>query len=286
MVAGEGKSAYLDDAGHPIDKPFLVLGGCISTESRWIEFERPWKEILSCRKLPFPFHATDFFREHAKDPKLKHIVSDLIRTISNHIEAAFSVGLDMEAYKAANREKRLEEFCGAPIAMVSRSLREQIDHWRTAIRDKSPLLYLIEEGTYQRGDMEECWKYIDQLNPPIPVSKKRPSAQAADLYAYSAYQSAPFDTPSWQHQMFHETFVIKGVHHADSKTDLETFLSRDSTHIKELGRKVPIPDRELTKDMRVIFERNKNKQQNVRRAKIGILQDRTSKIQRSDKDNS
>ena len=32
-----GKSIYLDDAGHPVDKPYLVLGGFLSTEARWIE---------------------------------------------------------------------------------------------------------------------------------------------------------------------------------------------------------------------------------------------------------
>ena len=110
MVISEGKSVYLDDSGHPVDKPFLVLGGFVSTESRWIEFERAWREILDYRKIPFPFHATDFFADHKNDPKLEHIVSDLVRTISNYVEAAFSVGLDMEAYKEANRAKRLEEF--------------------------------------------------------------------------------------------------------------------------------------------------------------------------------
>jgi hypothetical protein len=284
MVISEGKSVYLDDAGHPVDKPFLVIGGFISTESRWLEFERPWREILSKRKLPFPFHATDFFFEHAQDPKLKHIVADLVRTISNHVEAAFSVGLDMEAYKEANRTKRLEEFSGAPISMISRSLREQIDEWRTSIRDKSPLLYFIEGGTYQRGDMEKCWKYLDQLQPPISVPKNHPSAQAADLYAYSVYQSAPFEKPSWQHEIFHETFVIKGLHHADSRTmsvDLKKFLSKPSTHIKEVGSKVRIPDREPTKELTVSFEGDTNKQQKFRRAKIGVPNDREASIRPS-----
>lgn len=285
VISGGGKSVYLDDSGHPVDKPFLVLGGLVSTEARWIEFERPWREVLKERKISFPFHATDFFSDRAKDPKLKHIVSDLVRVISNHVEAAFSVGLEMAAYKAANRVRRLEEFSGAPIAMISRSLREEINKWRNAIRDKSPLLYFIEEGTYQRGDIEQCWRLLDKQNPPVPVSKKHPSAQAADLYAFSVYQSAPFEVPSWQHQMFHEIFEIKGLYHADSRTmasDLRQYLMKDSTQIKQLGRKVPIPGRERTKDMNVIFEGNKNKQQPFRKAKIGLPNDRKPKIRSGD----
>ena len=269
----KAKSIYLDDAGHPIDKPFLVIGGFIATNNRWLDFERPWRDVLKARNLPFPFHATDFFYEHKEDRKLKHITADLIRTISNYVEAAFSVGLDMEAYKSANQVKRLEEFSGAPISMLSRSLRKSVDEWRKSIFDTSPLLYFIEDGTYQRGDMEQCWKYLDKLNPPTRVSKEHSPAQAADLYAYSVYQSAPFNSPSWQHGMFHETFVIKGVAHFDSRTmdsDLKAFLATNSTYINELGRKVPIPDRELTEGMDVRFEGNNNKQQNIRKAKIGL----------------
>lgn len=272
------KSVYLDDAGHPADKPYLVLGGLISTESRWIEFEKYWREILAFRKLPFPFHATDFFRDYAKDTKLRHIVGDLVRVISNHIEAAFSIGLDVEAYKAANRIKRLEEFSGAPISMVSRTLRENIDNWKKTIHDNSPTFYFIENGTYQRGDMNDCWKYLDGLNPPIPVAKEHPSAQAADLYAYSAYRSAPFDSPSWQHELFAATFRSKGVYFADGRimeSDLNLSLSKNSVKLAEWEQgKVPIPDREKTKYLSVKFEKNQNKQQNIRRAKTGLEHDR------------
>jgi hypothetical protein len=289
LVISHAKSVYLDDAGHPVDKPYLVLGGFISTESRWIDFERPWKEILASRKIPFPFHATDFFHEHIKDPKIKHIVEDLVRTISNHVEAAFSAALDMEAYKAANRVRRLEEFSGSPISMLSRSLRENIDNWRNRNQDESPLLYFIENGTYQRGDLEDCWKYIDKRNPPIPVAKEHPSAQAADLYAYSVYRSGPFIVPSWQHQMFHDIFQIKGIYHADAKTmeaELKDYLSKPTAHVNELGGKVVIPNRESTKNIDVRFDGNPNKKQSVRRAKIGIPNDRPAKIRSSDGDDS
>ncbi len=57
-----GYSVYLDDSGHPIDKPYLVLGGFIAAEDRWLNFEKPWLEILRQRKIDFPFHATDFFQ--------------------------------------------------------------------------------------------------------------------------------------------------------------------------------------------------------------------------------
>lgn len=275
MIA-PSKFVYLDDAGHPIDKPFLVIGGFISSESKWLAFEKPWKDILQARGIPFPFHATDFFSERACDPKLKHITADLVRTISNHIEAAFSVGLDLEVYKRVNREKRMEEIAGAPIAVISRALRENVDKWKKSIGDTSSTLYFMERGTYQRGDMMDCWRYIDGLDPPTPVPKEHSSAQAADLYAFSVYQSAPFLSPSWQHEMFAQ----KKIQHFDARimeSDLRGYLLKPSTVLVTekypQGVRVSIPDREATQNVNFTFKGNKNKQQNIRRAKIGLERD-------------
>jgi hypothetical protein len=299
-VIAESKSVYLDDAGHPLDKPFLVLGGFLSTETRWIEFEKPWRKVLADRKVPFPFHATDFFRERRNDPKLKHIFQDLIRVISDHVEAGFSVGLDVDAYKEINRIKRLEEIAGSPLAMISRSLRESIDDLRSKVFDRAPLLYFIEKGTYQTGDMNECWSCLDEVQPPIPVGKEHPSAQAADLYAYSAYQSAPFsrDFVSWQHEMLHETFAIKGIHHEDhsiTRSNLEETASKKCVRLGTVkidgqapfypAEKVPIPDRAATANINIQFERNKNKQQANRKAKIGIPNDEQGKFRQGDAEN-
>lgn len=243
----------------------------MARENDWNTFENPWKEILERWKIPFPFHATDFFSEHRRDKKLKHITRDLVRTIANHIEAAFSVGLDMQAYKLINQDHRLEEMSGAPISVVSRALRVNVDSWRAAVGDVSPILYYIEKGTYQYGDMTDCWKYLDGLDPPIPVRKEHPAAQAADLYAYSVYQSAPFIVPSWQHKIFADTLRPRKLAHFDARimeSDLRADLARDKAVVN--GVKVRIPDRKVTAHLNFEFARNKNKKQAIRRAKTGI----------------
>src|SRR5258708_25301362 len=102
-----GYSVYLDDAGHPVDKPYLVVGGFIAREDRWVAFENPWREILRIRQIDSPFHSADFFSKHRSNPKLKHIVADLVRVIANHVESAFSVMIDMNSYNDFNTEFRL-----------------------------------------------------------------------------------------------------------------------------------------------------------------------------------
>lgn len=267
----EPKAIYLDDAGHPVDKPFLVIGGCISTERRWADFEGAWEAVLKRLKLSVPFHATDFFGEHKKNPKLKYMTADLVRTIGNHVEGAYSVGLDVDAYKKINQEKRLEECAGAPIAMISRVLRGNVDFRRRLTGDESPLRYFIERGTFQRGDMDDCWKYLDGLTPPITVSKAHPSAQAADLYAYSVYKSAPFNKLSWQHQMFFNTFQYKDVYLFDGRvmeSDMRESLARKTSVVD--GQRTSIPNRKATEGLDFSFKNNPNKKQNIRKAKIGM----------------
>jgi hypothetical protein len=188
-----GKSVYLDDAGHPMDKPYLVLGGFIASESKWNEFAPAWEQTLKSRQIEGPFHATDFFSQHKNDRKLKHITADLIQTIATYAEWAFSIALDLDVYRRINRQRRLEELAGSPLALVSRTLRRNIEYYLELRRDRSPILYFIESGTFQYGDMAEIWTHIDKKEPPIPVPKSHPAAQAADLYAYSVYQSAPFE---------------------------------------------------------------------------------------------
>ena len=146
-----GYSVYLDDSGHPVDKPYLVLGGFIAREDRWIAFEKAWKDCLRSRGVDFPFHAVDFFAKHKNDPKLNYILADLVIVITNHIEAAFSSSIDMEAYKEFNQERLLEEFSGTPYAINTRVIYKNVDEWQKSAGGRAPILYFVEDGTLRNN---------------------------------------------------------------------------------------------------------------------------------------
>jgi hypothetical protein len=268
-----GYSVYLDDSGHPIDKPYLVLGGFITREDRWIDFERPWKDCLHSRGLNFPFHSTDFFAEHKDDPKLKHILADLVRVITNHIEAAFSATIEIDAYTTFNRERRLEEFAGSPYAIVTRVIHKNVDDWQLRVGDRSPLRYFVEDGTLHKGDMMDCLRDRDGINPPTPVKKDHVACQAADLYAYSVYQSAMLGQPSLSFRFFMDKLpsINERVDTRTFRSELETYLASNTsvvlTERYPEGVKVPIPRRDLTPGINFNFARNKKK---LRRASLGI----------------
>jgi hypothetical protein len=268
-----GYSVYLDVSGDPVSKPFVVLGGFIASEDRWIAFERAWKEILRVRKINFPFHATDFFFERKDDPKLKHILADLVRTITNHIEAAFSSSIDIEAYKELNREYRLEEFAGTPYAITTRLIYKTVDDWQKTAGSRYPILYFVEDGTLHKGDMMDCLRDRDGLAPPIPVKKDNSAAQAADLYAYAVYQSCLLNDPADCFRLFMEK-LPSPRERVDTRTfreELNEYISRKCTVVNTEkypeGIRTRIPTRKESESFDLNFKGNKNK---LRRATVGI----------------
>ena len=112
----------------------------------------------------------------------------------NHLEAAFSVTVDIKAYKELNRTRRVEEFLGTPYALVTRALHDGVEEWQKLVGPRKPLLYFVEHfverGTLHRGDMEEISPDRDGIAPPIPVDKSHVCCQAADFYAHAIYQTA------------------------------------------------------------------------------------------------
>lgn len=265
-----GYSVYLDDAGHPNDKPYLVIGGFIAREDRWEDFEEPWKDILRKRRIDFPFHATDFFFEHRKDPKLKHVVTDLVRVITNHVEASFSITIEMEAYKEFNQKFRLEEMCGTPYAIITKSLHENVELWQKVVGPRSPLLYFVEDGTLHRGDMMDCLRDRDGINPPIPVPKAHIACQAADFYAYSVFQSAiQGGKPSLSYRCFQEKlqFPRERLDARIFRDNLEKYLSEPHTKLLGVEEKILIPSRAATEGMQFNFDGNPKK---FRKARVGF----------------
>jgi hypothetical protein len=272
-----GYSVYLDDSGHPIDKPYLVLGGFIAREDRWVDFEQPRNDVLRERKIDFPFHATDFFKERRNDPKLKHIVADLVRVITNHIEAAFSVTIDVNVYDELNRERRLEEFSGTPYALITRAIHHTIDDWQKVVGPRRPLLHFVEDGTLHKGDMMDCLRDRDGINPPIPVKKDNVACQVADLYAYSVYQTAiKGGEPSLGFRYF-----MDKLPHTNERVDTKIFRPELESYVAKAtavlvsdkypkGVRVKIPSREESDGWKFNFRGNLKK---IRKPKLAVLKE-------------
>jgi hypothetical protein len=182
-------SAYFDVSGHPADKPYLVLAGYVSSETKWLAFEGAWNQTLDELGIEKPFHMTDFMKlmegkewEWEREQKLKR----LSETINTHTEGNFISAIDMTDYKKLNEEFFLEEAMGAPYALAGRVVVVVVEKWRSAnLSADDRLLLFVEEGTHHRGDLEQVFKR-DGIPTPIPVPKSLPAVQPADLLAWEA----------------------------------------------------------------------------------------------------
>jgi hypothetical protein len=177
---------YLDAAGHPDDRDYLVAAGFIASEKEWMAFEPEWKDALRRHKIGPIFHMTDFEARHRKDPNRGKILEDLTRIICAHTITSFSSNLDIPAYRRVNDTFAMEEHVGTPYAIVARGLARNLIKWADKhLAPDDRLLIFVEEGTKHHGDMEQAF-LRDGLPIPQKVPKEHPAVQPGDFLAWEA----------------------------------------------------------------------------------------------------
>jgi hypothetical protein len=194
--------------------------------------------------------------------------------ITNHIEAAFSVTVDMNAYKELNRVRRVEEFLGAPYALVTRALHDNVETWQKNVGPKKPLLYFVEDGTLHRGDMQEVFRDRDGITAPIPVKKDHVCCQAADFYAHAVYQTAcAKGVPSLAFSAFMDKLpyldsrMDTRIFREELEADMQKKMAVVITPSHPEGVRVAIPLREVTKHVAFNFKGSPKKH---RKGTVGI----------------
>lgn len=177
-------SLYLDDGGHPVDRPYVMAAGFVSTEEKWLEFEPRWVSAVKQIGLGDVFHMTEFERVFRGKPEKWDILNNLISITIQYTQGTFSAVVDMADYRAVNKEYPLEECIGKPYAIAARSVAAAINKWKAESFSKDDkLLVFVEDGTLHRGDMQEGFRR-DELPIPLPVPKSTPAMQPADMFAW------------------------------------------------------------------------------------------------------
>ena len=191
----EEYAVYLDDGGHPVDRPYVVAAGFLSRKQKWLDFEQPWKSCLRKHNLGDVFHMTDFEREHKKDPNKWDILNELIDLIEQHTEVHFFTAVEMRDYRKVASVYALEQCMGTPFGICSRTIAKNLNLWRLRLcKPDDRLLTFVEDGTLHRGDMEECFRR-DGLAIPVPVAKSTPAVQPADMLAWEGINALRTNYP-------------------------------------------------------------------------------------------
>jgi hypothetical protein len=180
-------SLYLDDGGHPDDQPALVVAGYIATENQWLAFEPEWNAALSRFNLGKSFHMTDFMGARYSSLKRDQILSTLALIVNKHVSRPFVAAVDMAAYKKVNKEFALQEWLGAPYALIARLIARDFRDWeKNHLGKEDRLLVFVEQGTKHYGDLEQVFKR-DDIPMPSRVPKYMPQVQPADILAWETF---------------------------------------------------------------------------------------------------
>lgn len=184
-------AVYLDDSGHPADQPYVVVAGFLSTEEGWLAFGPEWKAALKEHEVGDVFHMVDFHGKRKKQEEGR-VLQHLTEIILTHVHSAFSVIVDMAAYKKVNNLYPLEEDIGTPYAIAARGVAKGINKWKAKFcQPEDHLQVFVEEGTRHKGDMEEAFRR-DHLPVLQTVPKADPSAQPADLLAWEVFHYSKY----------------------------------------------------------------------------------------------
>lgn len=180
-------ASYLDVAGHPDDKPYVIAAGFIASERQWIDFESAWRALLKKLGLGRVFHMVDFEADNSRTREEKDaILKQLVTAILAHTRSEVICGVDMDAYRRVNQTYALEQCAGTPYAITARTVSKNVRYWKNKhCRRRDKVLIFVEQGTKHHGDMEEAFRR-DRLPVPQKVPKDHPASQAADLLAWEA----------------------------------------------------------------------------------------------------
>jgi hypothetical protein len=108
----------------------------------------------------------------------------------------------------------------------------------------------------------DCLKDRDGICPPIPVPKNHVACQAADLYAYSIYQTAmQGGKPFLAYQYFMEKLRFPRERRDGRifREELEEYLRRPAMIMDGMHAKIPIPTRAETEGYDFTFKGNTKK---------------------------
>lgn len=94
---------YIDDSGKENDSPSFVLAGYLASAEAWSAFSQQWQGILDDANIP-AFHMVEAWRMGHKYRHLgilgrNQLVQDLLSCITQYVEHAFVLSIDLEAYR-------------------------------------------------------------------------------------------------------------------------------------------------------------------------------------------
>lgn len=199
--------AYLDESGSD-DTPFLLVGGYVSTESRWKKFERAWVEALHSEGLHESFHMVDFetgsgeFRGPAWTAERKdRLFQRLAQIIARHPILEVSAGVSLADFDDAMKHsgKQINPNLITPYALCVLLCIAYISQWAREDRQREEVALVFDQGRKFTGQILQWYKQAalwGQLRERHKIASLGPDdrrfaipLQAADVFTHLSFRA-------------------------------------------------------------------------------------------------
>lgn len=191
-------TCYYDASSTQLEKEKpLVVVGVLSTERRWLRFEREWGAVLKRFGVPY-LHMKEFAHSvgpfaafKGDEPRRAEFLGALVKAMKRNINKAFQYRLVPGAYGDLDREFELSETWGGPYAFTTSVTVNQTQFWFEEKYPKHQLAHVVEKGDPGQEDLYRLSPLDDNPVTIRPKIDKRTGEwfkpfQAADFFAYEA----------------------------------------------------------------------------------------------------
>jgi hypothetical protein len=188
---------YFDDAGGA-DHGFTVVGGWVSTLSKWQKFDVDWTLLLAHYGLPYfsmkecsqfkgPFKAWGDCRG-TRDNFLR----DAAAIIKSYALYGFGSVVLHPEFDEANRQYALKEYVGNPYALAGRICVKHANEWGLKNGYEGwKIVYVFDQGTSKSGHLQQLMNR-EGLGDPIFGSPRDTYREGELLKGLTPLQAADF----------------------------------------------------------------------------------------------
>lgn len=188
-------TGYFDESythSHPL---VYTVAGYISTDEKWIEFQKEWQAILDRENLPH-FSMKDFANinsrnfKHWTEARKVSFLQELLVILNKTYLRGFSASVIVDDYNAL--EDKYKFAFGKPHVIGFTKCLKLIEEWTNKINLQEPIHYVFEQGANDNKTLQRL--YVELLNSKTRKRfridgfsfqpKKLTPLQAADILAY------------------------------------------------------------------------------------------------------
>jgi hypothetical protein len=199
--------AYLDESGSD-DTPFLLVGGYVSTETRWKKFERDWVDTLHAEGLHESFHMVDFETGHGEfrgpawtNERKDRLFQKLAQIIARHPILEVSAGVSLGDFNEAIEQlgQQINPNLRTPYALCVLLCILHIERWAREDRQRGEVALVFDQGRKFTGQILQSYKQAalrGQLGKRHKIASFGPDdrrraipLQAADVFTHLSFRA-------------------------------------------------------------------------------------------------